>query len=125
MSGKVKQTYIDTYIIDIFKFQNALSNLCCSTDFYHKSKTLESSHETEKCFLTFEKFFSKCTFLKLQFFFSLGTYPANTILSVINSLILFATVAMITELVSFRIFVATIVKESNSFNTIMRLINPN
>ena len=49
-------------MIDISSFQNGVKNPCCSTCFCFKSKTVEGSHEIQKCFLTFCPFLSNCIF---------------------------------------------------------------
>ena len=65
----------------------------------------------------------------LQLCFLPATYPVNSVSSVMVSMSKFyvfdkTTLAMITEVVFFPIFIATIVNKINSFNTIMQLINP-
>ena len=78
--------------------------------------------------------FPKCALLGLQHFFSSSTNVVISILSVLGQMykipvfdknfILFATVAMITEIVFFfSISIATIAMEINSFNIFMQLIN--
>ena len=71
---RINKPNIHNDIIDFSNFQNGLHNLFSSTGFYFKIKVLEGSH-MEKillffCFLIFEQFFSKCTFLRMSFFFT-------------------------------------------------------
>lgn len=91
------------------------------------------------CFLIFG-FFSKCTFPVATF--SLAKYLSNQLSLLIQSKLsvvvcthkihvfdeaffLLPTVAMMTEMRLFLVSIATNVNETNSFNTIMKLINPN
>ena len=69
--------YMHTSLTFLITFQNDLNNPYRSSGFYFKRKILEGGHEIQKCFLTFGDFLSKCTFLRLQHFFSRSTYPAN------------------------------------------------
>ena len=107
----MNKLYIHIYTIDIF-FQNRLNNFFNSTNFYLKGKMWEvvMKFKNVVCF-HFQVLFSKCTFLRLQHFFSHSTYTINSIFSAVvriynirtfdDTFFLLAIVAMITEKLSF------------------------
>ena len=108
--------YMHTSLTFLISFQNNLNKPCRSSGFYFKIKIWEGGDEMQRCFISFGHFLTKCNVD--------GSLNVKDFCFRLN-IILFETVALINKIVSFSFPIATFDKETNFFNKIMQLINPN